>query len=144
MRVEDFMPKILKLPACAVYCYSSHFDSSYSGAQTGAYNFTVCKVKPISQGHSLTMPELHTNICMAGAHTNRRKSPRIAPAPSADAVVWPRARRTHTRVPSKIAELPGKKAPPPADLRGSAGPPRVTHSIKNRKIKLRRLHDFPH
>jgi hypothetical protein len=32
-----------------------------------------------------------------------------------------------------------KKAPPAADLRGSAGPPRVTHSLTGRKIKLRRL-----
>jgi hypothetical protein len=31
---------------------------------------------------------------MAGPHTNRRKSPKIAP-PAVAAVVWPRARRTH-------------------------------------------------
>jgi hypothetical protein len=28
--------------------------------------------------------------------------------------------------------------PPAADLRGSAGPPRVTHILTDRKIKLRR------
>ena len=78
---------------------------------------------------SLCYAGARTNVCMAGPHTDRQKSSKIAP-PAADAVVWPRARRT---------ELP-KKAPPTADLRGSAGPPEVTHSLTNCKIKLRRPH----
>jgi hypothetical protein len=52
-------------------------------------------------------------------------------------VIYSGARVADTYYIVKIAELP-KKAPPAADLQGSAGPPRVTNSFTNRKIKLRR------
>ena len=47
------------------------------------------------------------------------------------------AARAADKYRQKIAELP-KKAPPAADLQGSAGPPRVTHRFTNRKVKLHR------
>ena len=82
----------------------------------------------------------HTNVRITGAHTNRRKIAENGAARGghAVAVVWPRAWRTlNAKNRSKPAELPGK-ARPVADLRGSAEPPRVTHSFTNQKIKLRR------
>ena len=81
------------------------------------------------------MPGPHTNVGMAGAHTDRRKSSKIAPLAAA-AVVWPRARRTHI---VKNRGNTGGEATPAAGLRVSAGPSRVTHSLASRKIKLRWL-----
>ena len=53
-----------------------------AGAWPVQLNFTVGGLKPISEGHSFHYAGAHTNVCMAGAHTNRRKSPKIAENPS--------------------------------------------------------------
>jgi hypothetical protein len=84
-----------------------------------------------------TMSGPHTNVWRAGPHTNCRTSRRFRrPRESG------RARCGHIHISSKIAELP-TKALPAADLRGSTGPPRVTHSPTDRRIKLRRSDVHP-
>jgi hypothetical protein len=51
------------------------------------------------------MPGPHTNVGMAGAHTDRRKSSKIAPLAAAAEIG--RARGGH--ISSRIAEIPGGK-----------------------------------
>ena len=56
-----------------------------------------------------TMPGPNTNVCMAGAHTDHRKSPKFAENLQKSPNIW-----------------------------ASGRPPRVTHSTTDSKIKLRR------